>query len=195
VWPGFFGKKWIIPNGSKIFQMVQYFPFQGPPKFTQIRIFGLKINHLATLFRSPPFPSKRAVATLWSQSTFFCFWKQSDKMQIVSTCSQTRTKSFDRKNVEWGKFKILAPKLSKKWSFFLFKPLIILQKLDHNIAVWETRQFFLENCRKSQKIMIITLTPGLQREQLQSSKYVFKSFPIWFTHMCLIRLFWTGPRQ
>jgi hypothetical protein len=26
------------------------FPFQGPPKFTRIRIFGLKINHLATLF-------------------------------------------------------------------------------------------------------------------------------------------------
>jgi hypothetical protein len=25
------------------------FPFQGPPMFTQIRIFGLKIYHLATL--------------------------------------------------------------------------------------------------------------------------------------------------
>jgi hypothetical protein len=24
-------------------------PLQGPPKFTQIRIFGLKTNHLATL--------------------------------------------------------------------------------------------------------------------------------------------------
>jgi hypothetical protein len=40
-----------IPNEHKIYQ---YFPFQGPPKFTQIRIFGLKINHLATLLgRSP----------------------------------------------------------------------------------------------------------------------------------------------
>jgi hypothetical protein len=29
--------------------MHQHFPFQGPPKFTQIWIFGLKINHLATL--------------------------------------------------------------------------------------------------------------------------------------------------
>jgi hypothetical protein len=29
--------------------MYQHFPLQGPPKFTQIRIFGLKINHLATL--------------------------------------------------------------------------------------------------------------------------------------------------
>jgi hypothetical protein len=26
-----------------------YFPFQGPPKFTRIAIFGLKTKHLATL--------------------------------------------------------------------------------------------------------------------------------------------------
>jgi hypothetical protein len=30
----------------------QPFPFQGPPKFTQIGIFGLKIYHLATLHRA-----------------------------------------------------------------------------------------------------------------------------------------------
>jgi hypothetical protein len=29
--------------------MYQPFPFQGPPKFSQIGIFGLKIYHLATL--------------------------------------------------------------------------------------------------------------------------------------------------
>jgi hypothetical protein len=29
--------------------MYKHFPFQGPPKFTQIGIFGLKINPLATL--------------------------------------------------------------------------------------------------------------------------------------------------
>jgi hypothetical protein len=28
--------------------LYQYFPIQGPPKFTQIGIFGLKRNHLAT---------------------------------------------------------------------------------------------------------------------------------------------------
>jgi hypothetical protein len=28
-----------------------HFTFLGPPKFTQIGIFGLKINHLATLFK------------------------------------------------------------------------------------------------------------------------------------------------
>jgi hypothetical protein len=47
-------RPYIIPNGRKIFQMVikylhQHFPFQGPPKFTQIWIFGSKTNHLATL--------------------------------------------------------------------------------------------------------------------------------------------------
>jgi hypothetical protein len=36
----------IVPNGHKIYQ---HFPFKGPPKYTKIGIFGLKINHLATL--------------------------------------------------------------------------------------------------------------------------------------------------
>jgi hypothetical protein len=44
----------IIPNGRKMFQMVIKYniiihTFQSPPKFTNIWIFGLKINHLATL--------------------------------------------------------------------------------------------------------------------------------------------------
>jgi hypothetical protein len=34
------------PNGNKIFQ---HLPLQDPPEFTQIGIFGLKTNHLATL--------------------------------------------------------------------------------------------------------------------------------------------------
>jgi hypothetical protein len=40
--------KWLsnIPNGHRIYQ---HFTFQGPPKYTQIAIFGLKRNHLATL--------------------------------------------------------------------------------------------------------------------------------------------------
>jgi hypothetical protein len=36
----------------------------------------------------------------------------------------------------------------------------IMQNFDHNIDFWEKRQFFAENCRKSQKIEIITSTPG-----------------------------------
>jgi hypothetical protein len=39
--------KWLksIPNGHKY---AKKFPVRGPPKFTQIVIFGLKIYHLAT---------------------------------------------------------------------------------------------------------------------------------------------------
>jgi hypothetical protein len=29
--------------------MHQHFPFQGPPKFSQSGLFGLNLNHLATL--------------------------------------------------------------------------------------------------------------------------------------------------
>jgi hypothetical protein len=43
-----------IPNSRKMLQMAieynqRHIPFEGPPKFTQIGIFGLKINHVATL--------------------------------------------------------------------------------------------------------------------------------------------------
>jgi hypothetical protein len=48
-----------IPNNYKMYQMAikykngckiyQHLPLQDPPKFTQIWIFGLKRNHLATL--------------------------------------------------------------------------------------------------------------------------------------------------
>jgi hypothetical protein len=41
------GHKLHIPSGLKIF------PFQDPPKLTQIWICGLKINHLATLVLFP----------------------------------------------------------------------------------------------------------------------------------------------
>jgi hypothetical protein len=43
----------IIPDGHKLYQtavkVYQHFPFQGPPKYTQLGIFGPKINHLAPL--------------------------------------------------------------------------------------------------------------------------------------------------
>jgi hypothetical protein len=36
-----------------------------------------------------------------------------------------------------------------------------MQNFDHNIGFWEKNaNFFAENCRKSQKIVIITTTPG-----------------------------------
>jgi hypothetical protein len=39
-----------IPDGRKIFQ---HFPINGTRKFAQIGIFGLKINHQATLVTWP----------------------------------------------------------------------------------------------------------------------------------------------
>jgi hypothetical protein len=42
-----------------------------------------------------------------------------------------------------------------------------MQNFDHNIGFREKRQFFAENCQKSQKIAIITSTPDL------------KSSPVW----------------
>jgi hypothetical protein len=40
-------KRWDnIPSGYKIYQLL---PLQDPPKFTRIRVFGLKIDNLATL--------------------------------------------------------------------------------------------------------------------------------------------------
>jgi hypothetical protein len=42
-------KKWpqTTPNGHRIYQL---FPLKGPPKYTRIGIFGMKVNHLATLY-------------------------------------------------------------------------------------------------------------------------------------------------
>jgi hypothetical protein len=36
-------------NGPTVHKIYQHLPLQDPPKFTQIWIFGLKTNHLATL--------------------------------------------------------------------------------------------------------------------------------------------------
>jgi hypothetical protein len=38
-------------NGLKFYQMNTRLSLQDPPKFTQIVIFGLKINHLPTLIK------------------------------------------------------------------------------------------------------------------------------------------------
>jgi hypothetical protein len=45
--------KWSqsIPNDHK---NTKHFPFKGPPKYTKIGIFGLKIKHLATLDQTEP---------------------------------------------------------------------------------------------------------------------------------------------
>jgi hypothetical protein len=49
--------------------------------------------------------------------------------------------------------------ISKKLALFVKITASILQILDHDISISEKRQFFAENWRNSQKIVIITLTP------------------------------------
>jgi hypothetical protein len=53
-----------IPNVHKIYH---HLPLQGPPKFTQVSIFGFKTNHLATLiwaifFRRKMRPTPKTIA-------------------------------------------------------------------------------------------------------------------------------------
>jgi hypothetical protein len=72
-----------IPNGLKIYQD---FPFRGPPKYTQIGIFGLKIYHLATLY----------VATFWSighrPRAFVCLYRENSRpCQNRSDADQLKT--------------------------------------------------------------------------------------------------------
>jgi hypothetical protein len=43
-------------NGPSVHKIYQHLPLQEPPKFTQIWIFGLKTNHLATLADTRPWP-------------------------------------------------------------------------------------------------------------------------------------------
>jgi hypothetical protein len=59
-----------IPCGHIIFQPL---PFPGPPKFTQIGIFGIKIYHLATLLENDRFEAE-IYFLLFSQNFFFFFF-------------------------------------------------------------------------------------------------------------------------
>jgi hypothetical protein len=65
--------------------------------------------------------------------------------------SKTRDRCYDFKNIFAKKF---ATKL------FLLKLLPFCKKIVHNIGFGEKRQFFAENWQKSQKLVIITSTPG-----------------------------------
>jgi hypothetical protein len=49
-------------NGPSVHKIYQHLPLQDPPKFTQIWIFGLKTNHLATLLQSVFWNSKNSSA-------------------------------------------------------------------------------------------------------------------------------------
>jgi hypothetical protein len=58
-------------------------------------------------------------------------------------------------------FKIFSQKnLVKILAFFTITIANYLQKSDHNIGFWEKRHIFGENWQKSQKLVIITSSPG-----------------------------------
>jgi hypothetical protein len=59
-----------IPDVYKILQMViRYtqiyhpFLFQYPPKYTQIGIFGMQLNHLATLYQTVEYVNTKFICT------------------------------------------------------------------------------------------------------------------------------------
>jgi hypothetical protein len=57
-------------------------------------------------------------------------------------------------------FKYFCRKIQRKNWRFCLKTKPNFEKVDHNIGFYEKRQFFAENWQKSQKIVIITSTPG-----------------------------------
>jgi hypothetical protein len=67
-----------IPNGHKIYQ---YFPFQGPPKYTQGGIFGMKIFHLASLLPSCFANAKDSCCCKIVSSSFFIISKRFESYQ------------------------------------------------------------------------------------------------------------------
>jgi hypothetical protein len=104
--------KWpqTIPNCHKLYQMAayvmfqmvindqkfcQHFPFQGPPKFTQIGTFGLKINHLATLVwpRCKALPRQRW-NRIWDESAKTFFWSKNESFLTIVRSSEKNDNAF-----------------------------------------------------------------------------------------------------
>jgi hypothetical protein len=57
--------------------------------------------------------------------------------------------------------KIFSPKKLQKLAFLTYNKAKLLKIFGHNIGFWEKANFFAENSQKSQKIVIITSTPGV----------------------------------
>jgi hypothetical protein len=78
---------WNRPNGHKIYQ---HLSLQHPPKLTRIGIFGLKMNHLATLiWTDKRFPNRKIHQLLgWNNRNFFlhyiniCVCRFRDKIKL-----------------------------------------------------------------------------------------------------------------
>jgi hypothetical protein len=52
-----------------------------------------------------------------------------------------------------------------------------MQKVDHNIGFEKNANFYAENCRKSQKIVIITSTPSRQFSSSDKKDIFSKQLP------------------
>jgi hypothetical protein len=65
-----------------------------------------------------------------------------------------------------GFFTFVAKKMAKNWRFLLKTKLNYAKKLIITLVFEKKANFFKENCRKSQKIVIITSTPRIKVEIL-----------------------------
>jgi hypothetical protein len=75
-------------------------------------------------------------------------------------------------------FKIFSPKNSAKKLAFLTQNKAILFKIVIITLFFEKNaNFFAENCQKSQKIVIITSTPGLSETQARNTNSCFSICP------------------
>jgi hypothetical protein len=91
-----------LPNGHKIYQQLQ---IQDPPKFTQIGVFGLKTNHLATLRESLFLPLTKRTKKIFLEFAFRN--STSDATFSSDGCDLVRVARLDIFNPEipiWEKF-------------------------------------------------------------------------------------------
>jgi hypothetical protein len=93
-------RPYIKPNGHKINKKYQHFQFYGPPKYTQIGISGLKINHSG----NPGFDSTHPnLGPTWP-------WMQmlSVKKRLVARWTHQSTFSYRNVGVQHFEFQIMS---------------------------------------------------------------------------------------
>jgi hypothetical protein len=79
--------KWPYTYIRNVHKIYQLFPFQGPPKFTQIVIFGMKIYYLATLYLYLP---DYYFNISQKQNNYFYCWKQRQSLKNIPQIKKLR---------------------------------------------------------------------------------------------------------
>jgi hypothetical protein len=98
---------------------------------------------------------KRCRGGKWSKNTFHA--KEREKRKFGQRTNDAAEQGDQGPMLSFLKY--FCRKFQRKnWRFWL-KTKLNYAKFDHNIGFWENANFFDENCRKSQKIVIITSTP------------------------------------